>query len=172
MKLLIAVFIGITLKASAQNDSTSIYITSRFPEYGFGDNGVFRYKFKPKTIKRSALTASYGIASEADSVTELYYYSMKGKLNWNPYLVPVADSLVTGQPRIAILYSKDSTQTAFIDDTFLVSMNGKRYRLNEEGITYFLDLMPPDLKENWLTKERKLRSFRPKKRHDALDRKN
>jgi hypothetical protein len=79
---------------------------------------------------------------------------------------------VTGQPRIAILYSKDSTQTAFIDDTFLVSMNGKRYRLNEEGITYFLGLMPPDLKENWLIKERTLRSFRPKKRHDTLDRKN
>lgn len=146
---LLAVFCLIALDVSSQGLS-SIYISPRYPAYGFGDNGVDRFRGDKKTVKRHSVYASYSIAQNQDSLNELFYLEIPDTIPWREFLVENEDTLTYGGPRIIVENSMGYSDRILIYQNLVVKIGDQHYLLNEIGFEFFIALMPADIKENWL----------------------
>ena len=159
MKCLLLLILFTPIELFSQQDHYQIYITPRYPSYGFGDNGVFGFELNQSSIKRSLFNSSYNTEiSCLDSLNELTYISCD-TLGIESFLSEVLDHNVKfRKPRIVIFRSLEH-DTIMIDENHMVKLGDKVFLLNEKGISFFYSLMPVDIRLNWLIGRRQMKTI-------------
>jgi hypothetical protein len=135
----------IILGHAQQTHRADIYITPRNVNYGWGDNGVFHFKFEKKSIKVPFKERTYGMLTTKRRVYELYY--KRAKMPDSLYLNLKATDEKILKARIMIVVSpKDSI---FIDTHYNVAIKNKCYKISNAFKSYLECLMPITIRENW-----------------------
>lgn len=157
--LIIASSILLTFKSCAFTKEISsniieFYITPRNVNYGWADQGIYRYNFEKKSIKVPYSKVSYTTSEKKDSLYELFYCQRQKsddllkKIN-NSYLIASENEF--SAPRIMILFNKSkSHDTLIIDNNYNVSFEKKIYQIDNELKTFLIDLMPSEMQESWI----------------------
>lgn len=147
-------FIMVTCNSFSQIISSEVYFTPRYPSYGFGDNGLFRFKLNSSTIKRPLIYASYNVDIEnLDTINELFYRVIDEKIDFRNYLVDASpvDSIFFKYPRIMMItHYNGLSDTLLIDENFVVKRKNEICELNANGAIFLLNLMPLDIRRNWM----------------------
>lgn len=153
--LFISLFYSYSSIGNKENKvSVEFYITPRNVNYGWYNNGVESFDFHKRSVKASYENRSYTTLTKSDSLYELYYI----KKMTNPEVIDkmlrtceesIDDSVDI--KRIAIILNrKNKTDTIFIDRNYNFPLHGKVYKANQELSSYLENIMPHQIKENWI----------------------
>ena len=144
--LIIFFMLSYVIFSYSQNSHfADIYITPRRVNYGWGDNGIFEFELKKKSIKVPSKERTYMMLTPKRRVYELFYTRVKISDSLYQNLTPVNKKL--GTERIIILASQKDT--IFIDTYYNVGIKGKCYEISNEFKDFLEKLMPITIRENW-----------------------
>lgn len=148
------------MKLLSQQEKYQIYITPRYPSYGFGDNGAFRFKLNKSNIKRPVYYSSYNTELDClDSLNELVYMSCDTSTIIESFFNnSLNDDAKFRVPRILILRGLEC-DTVMIDENHMVKIGNEIFMLSQKGIDFFYALMPLDIRLNWLIGRREMKTI-------------
>lgn len=158
-KIIAILFLVVGFNLSAQTEF-EIYIGPRYPSYGFGDNGLLRFDLDQTSVKKRWKSSSYYIETPIDSLFELFFIDHVTNIDLESFLDSLTEEVTFLRPRIILFQGIGSRRKEIlIDENFSVKYDDHIYQLNRLGQAFFLSIMPPDLKENWSLKEKKLKTW-------------
>ena len=145
--LLITMLLQVNLSYTQQGKKVHIYITPKHVNYGWGDNGVFHFKFRKKSITSLYEDKKYYTSVVKDKVYELYYTKVKMPDSLCNNLKPIEDDCFHWAKRIMIIHSR--RDTVFINSQYQVIKEGKCYEASKALKNFIEELMPEEIRRNW-----------------------
>jgi hypothetical protein len=144
--------------AKPQETVIEYYISPRNPKYGWSDNGVFQFELSQRSIKKSLAESSYTTISKPDSLFELYYLKQSTfALTQDSVLTErlSIDSIWVPSRILIIFHADDRTDTVYVDRNYNARMGNLGYKLSPGFKKTLHDIMPLELRENWVYDLRK-----------------
>ncbi|WP_153797444.1 hypothetical protein [Foetidibacter luteolus] len=147
--LLLLLFVSATIKQ--KKTKISCYLTPRNVNYGWADQGLFRFNLEQKSIFAPYNKRTYQTGVESDSLHELFYFEDF-----------IADSLLSFSgadttnekfifARMLIIKKQQSNCDSFlIDRNYNVLYQEHTYKLKESLKRYLINKMPKDIQLNWV----------------------
>lgn len=148
-------FIACSQTKKAARNSLEFYITPRNVNYGWGDEGVYKFSLNKVSIKVPYSNRTYTSSIRKDSLYELYYHQELGgkKMfkNIETSFLNLSESKFS-TPRIIIVinYNNNVTDTVLVDYNYKLKRDQKVFEADSAFKKYLISMMPEELKESWM----------------------
>ena len=143
------------------NEGTiQLYITPRNVNYGWADNGVYKFSLEQASIKVPYSKRSYSTQVITDSLYELFYIKFSKTINLNRLIENSHSTLKNTKflfPRILLIVDNGNKKdTLSIDRNFSVFYEKQVFLIDKKLESYLLQKMPIEIRDNWIF-DRRLR---------------
>jgi hypothetical protein len=129
---------------------TEVYITPRsVARLYFYYNGIGQYQLMKKSIKVAYVDRDY-VTLKQDSVFQLFYTVTNGIHIDTNKLAPLYQKNLLPNAILLVFHQNKMQDSVYLDIRYNIYIHNKWYKPNKAINEALLNLMPADLKENWV----------------------